>query len=368
LSDRDYYEVLGLGREADLAAIKKAYRQAAVKYHPDKNPGNSEAEENFKEAAEAYAVLSDPHKRQLYDQFGKRGLGGAGGFQGFDRDIFGDFSDILGDLFGLGSIFGGGRRAGRSAAGRDLRYDLEIDFEEAVRGLETRIQVPRLERCENCRGSGANEGGLSSCEKCGGRGQLAFQQGFFTFARTCDNCGGSGKRITDPCAACDGQGMVRQERTLSIRIPSGVDNGTRIRLSGEGEGARSAGRAGDLYVVLHVREHPHFRRQDRDIHSALPLSFSQAALGTVIKVPTLDGDEELSIPAGTQSGSTFRLKGKGVPHLNGRGRGDQYVTLHVHTPQKLGDEQRRLLQELGKLDGEEEPEPGLFDRVKNIFG
>jgi molecular chaperone DnaJ len=368
LSDRDYYEVLGVGRDADLAAIKKAYRQAAIKYHPDKNPGDSAAEESFKEAAEAYAVLSDPQKRRLYDQFGKRGLGGAGGFQGFDSDIFGDFSDILGDLFGFGSIFGGGRRGGRQASGRDLRYDLEIDFEEAVRGLETRIQVPRLEGCEACGGSGANEGGFTSCDKCGGRGQLAFQQGFFTFARTCDHCGGNGRKITDPCSSCDGQGMVRQERTLSIRIPAGVDNGTRIRLNGEGEGARSAGRPGDLYVVLHVREHPLFRRQETDIHCALPISFSQAALGAVIKVPTLDGDEDLTIPAGTQSGSSFRLRGRGVPRLNGGGKGDQYVTVHLHTPQRLNDEQRRLLEELGELDGEVKPEPGLFDRVKNIFG
>jgi molecular chaperone DnaJ len=368
LSDRDYYEILGIDRNAELGAIKKAYRQAAVKFHPDKNPGDSAAEERFKEAAEAYAVLSDPQKRSMYDQFGKRGLGATGGFQGFDSDIFGDFSDILGDLFGFGSIFGGGRRSGRTAAGRDLRYDLEIEFEEAVRGLETRIQVPRLEQCEECRGSGAKEGGVSSCKKCGGRGQLAFQQGFFTFARSCEQCGGNGKKITDPCGSCEGQGMVRQERTLGIRIPAGVDNGTRIRMTGEGEGARDGGRRGDLYVVLHVREHELFQRQETDIHCALPISFSQAALGAVVEVPTLDGGEELTIPAGTQSGGSFRLQGRGVPHLNGGGRGDQYVTVTVHTPQRLGEERRRLLEELGKLDGEEQPEPGLFDRVKNIFG
>jgi molecular chaperone DnaJ len=368
LSDRDYYEILGLGRDADLAAIKKAYRQAAVKFHPDKNPGDSKAEESFKEAAEAYAVLSDPQKRPLYDQFGKRGLGATGGFQGFDRDIFGDFSDILGDLFGFGSIFGGARRSQRGGAGQALRYDLEIDFEEAVRGLETRIQVPRLEQCEDCHGSGANQGGVRSCEKCGGRGQLAFQQGFFTFARACSHCGGSGKRITDPCAACEGRGMVRQERTLGIRIPAGVDHGTRIRMAGEGEAARSGGRPGDLYVVLHVREHPFFQRQESDLHCSLPISFSQAALGAVIEVSTLDGGEDMTIPAGTQSGGNFRLKGRGVPRLNGSGKGDLYVTVNVHTPQRLGEERRRLLEELSKLDGEEQPEPGLFDRVKNIFG
>jgi molecular chaperone DnaJ len=368
LADRDYYETLGVSRDADLAAIKKAYRKAAIKFHPDKNPGDSSAEESFKEAAEAYAVLSDPQKRSMYDRFGKRGLGATGGFQGFDRDIFGDFSDILGDLFGFGSIFGGSRRSGRQHVGRDLRYDLEIDFEEAVRGLETRIQVPRLEPCEGCGGSGAKEGGVSTCEKCGGRGQLAFQQGFFTFARPCDHCGGGGKLITDPCEACDGRGMVRQERTLGIRIPAGVNDGTRIRMSGEGERSAAGGKPGDLYVVLHVRQHSIFQRRDNDLYCLLPISYSQAALGAVIEVPTLDGSEDLKVPAGTQSGSRFRLRGLGVPRINGSGRGDLYVDVNIYTPQKLSQEQKRLIEELGKLDGNERPEPGLFDRVKNIFG
>jgi molecular chaperone DnaJ len=368
LSDRDYYEILGVGRDADIAAIKKAYRQAAVKFHPDKNPGDGKAEENFKEAAEAYAVLSDPEKRNLYDRYGKRGLGGAAGFQGFDRDIFGDFSDILGDLFGFGSIFGGGRRGRRAAVGRDLRYDLEIDFEEAVRGLESSVQVPRLESCERCAGSGAKEGGLVSCENCGGRGQVAFQQGFFTFARTCEQCAGRGRRITDPCEECEGRGRVQKQRTLRIRIPAGVDDGTRIRMSGEGEGGPAGGPPGDLYVVLHVRKHPLFERRDLDIHFDLPISISQAALGAEMKVPTLDGAEKLTIPAGTQSGVSFRLKGRGVPVLNGSGRGDQYVKVMVRTPTKLSEEKRRLLEKLAELDGEETSEPGLFDRVKNIFG
>jgi molecular chaperone DnaJ len=367
LSDRDFYEILGLTRDADLAAIKKAYRQAALRDHPDKNPGDKEAEERFKEAAEAYAVLSDPEKRRIYDQFGKRGLGGAGGFHGFDQDIFADFSDILGDLFGLGSIFGGGRTRRRGSSGRDLRYDLEIDFEEAVRGLETRIQVPRLETCSDCDGRGAEPGGSETCAQCRGRGQVAFQQGFFTIARPCGMCGGSGSRITKPCATCEGRGRVQEERTLPIRIPAGVDDGTRIRISGEGEGGARGGPPGDLYVVLHVREHPVFQRQDREIHCVVPISYSQAALGAEIRVPTIDGETTLTIPAGTQAGTSFRMRGLGVPALNSTARGDQYVTVQVRTPTRLTDEQRNLIEQLAELDGEETAEPGLFDRVKNIF-
>ena len=259
MSDRDYYEILGVSRDADLAAVKKAYRQSALRDHPDKNPGDKEAEDRFKEAAEAYSVLSDPEKRRIYDQFGKRGLGGAGGFHGFDQDIFADFSDILGDLFGLGSVFGGGRRRGGGGAGRDLRYDLEIEFEEAVRGLETRIQVPRLESCEDCGATGAAEGGSHVCEQCGGRGQVAFQQGFFTIARPCGLCGGTGRRITHPCPTCEGRGRLSREKTLRVRIPAGVDDGTRIRMTGEGEGGVQGGPPGDLYIVLHVREHEFFQ-------------------------------------------------------------------------------------------------------------
>lgn len=368
MSDREYYDILGVGRDADLSAIKKAYRKAAVRYHPDKNPGNAEAEEKFKEAAEAYAVLSDPEKRRLYDQFGKRGVGGQQGFGGFDQEIFADFGDVLGDLFGLGSIFGGGRGRQRRAAGRDLRYDLEIDFEEAVRGLETKIQLPRLDHCPTCSGSGAEEGGIETCDTCRGQGQVAFQQGFFTIARTCSHCGGTGKRITHPCASCEGSGRVRNERTLTIRIPPGVDEGTRMRMTGEGEAGPPGAPPGDLYVVLHVREHRLFQRDGLHIHVQLPLSYSQAALGAELEVPTIDGSQPLTIPAGTQSGARFRLKGRGAPSVNGRGRGDQFVSIQVRTPVKLSAERRRLLEELGRLDGEEPVEPGLFDRVKNIFG
>jgi molecular chaperone DnaJ len=368
LADRDYYEVLGVAREADLAAITRAYRQAAVKNHPDRNPDDPHAEERFKEAAEAYAVLSDPQKRQRYDQFGKAGLGGGPGFRGFDQEIFGDFSDILGDLFGFGSIFGGGRRGGRRGArGGDLRYDLEIDLEEAVRGLETRIRVPRHETCERCRGNGAEEGGSETCTQCGGRGQVAFQQGFFTIARPCGQCNGQGRRITDPCRECGGKGRNQRERTLTVRIPAGVDEGMRLRMSGEGESGTAGAPPGDLYVVIHVREHDVFVRDQDDLHCRVHVSFPQVALGTEVEVPTIDGKETLKIPAGTQSGERFRLRGHGAPSLNGGRRGDQYVTVQVHTPKRVTAEQRELLEKLAELGGDEAGERGLFDRVKDIF-
>jgi len=366
VSERDYYDILDVGRDADLVAIKKAYRAAALRYHPDKNPGDKQAEERFKEAAEAYAILSDPEKRKLYDQFGKASLGSQAG-QGFDQEIFADFGDILGDLFGFGSVFGGGRRARRGRAGRDLRYDLEIDFEEAVRGLETQIKLPILETCKTCSGRGAPEDGIETCRQCGGRGQVAFQQGFFTIARSCGQCGGTGKRIVKPCRDCAGEGRVRRESTLQIRIPPGVDSGTQLRMSGRGEAGASGGPHGDLYVVLRVREHELFERHDRDIVCQAPISFSQAALGAELTVPTIDGDRKLSIPAGTHSGTSFCLKGLGVPTVNGSDRGDHYVTVRVRTPTRLNDEQRKLLEELAKIEGEETLEPGLFERVKSIF-
>jgi molecular chaperone DnaJ len=367
LSDRDYYEVLGVSRDAELDAIKKAYRQAALTHHPDKNPGDPGAEALFKEAAEAYEVLSDPKKRQVYDRFGKRGLGARGGFHGFDQEIFADFGDILGDLFGFGNIFGGAGRS-RRTTGRDLRYDLEIDFEEAIRGLETRIRVPRLEVCTDCAGTGAEQDGTETCSQCNGRGQVAFQQGFFTIARTCGHCSGTGRRIVRPCPGCGGAGRVQAERELQVRIPAGVDTGMRLRLAAEGEPGARSGPPGDLYVVIHVREHEFFQRDDLDLHCELPLSFSQAALGTVRPVPTIDGEESLTIPPGTQSGVTFRLKGRGVPAVEGGRRGDQYVRTRLRTPSRLSDTQRELFEELARLEGEEPEEPGLFDRVKNIFG
>lgn len=368
MPDDSYYQVLGVSRDADTSAIKKAYRRLALKYHPDKNPGDAEAEERFKEAAEAYAVLSDPEKRQRYDRFGKAGLGNQAGFPGFDQEIFGDFSDILGDLFGFGGIFGGGGRRGRRVPrGRDLRYDLEIEFEEAVRGMETRIQVPRLDPCEECNGTGAEPEGVNTCSHCSGQGQVAFQQGFFTIARPCGQCQGTGKIITDPCGTCSGDGRVRAERTITVKIPAGVNDGVRLRVSGEGEAGPAGGTAGDLYVVLHVRDHEIFQRHELHILCDLPISYTQAVLGAEITVPTLDGDEPLTVRAGTQSGTRIRLRGRGVPELNGRGRGDQYVTLHVHTPTTLTAEQREIITKLAEIEGDPVAEPGLFDRVKKIF-
>ncbi len=370
MADRDYYQVLGVERDAEGSAIKKAYRKIAMENHPDKNPDNPEAEARFKEAAEAYAVLSDPEKRARYDQFGKEGLGGAAGFQGFNEDVFGDFADVLGDLFGFGSVFGGGggRRRRRGSAGRDLLFDLEIEFEEAAKGLETKIQVPRAETCVDCAGTGAEgEDGIQTCTECSGRGQVAFQQGFFTIARTCSRCRGSGKLLIKPCKTCNGQGRIQTEKTVSLRIPAGVDEGMRLRVSGEGEAGTGGGPPGDLYVVLHVAEHPIFTRNDRDIHCEAKIGFAQAALGTRIDVPTLEGDESLDIPAGTQSGDVLRLQGQGVPGVQGGGKGDQLVHVKLVTPKKLSDEQRDLFEKLAELEGEEVAERGLFDRVKDIF-
>lgn len=367
VAERSFYEILGVARDADTAAIKKAYRKLAIKHHPDKNPGDKPSEEKFKEAAEAYAVLCDPERRQIYDRFGREGLGSRG-FSGFDPESFADFGDILGDLFGLGGMFGGGRRRQTARSGQDLRYDLEIDFEEAARGLETKIRIPRLEACPGCRGKGAvDRSDIKACQECGGRGQVAFQQGFFTIARPCGRCRGSGRIIVKPCGSCGGNGRVRSERTLTARIPAGVAEGMRLRLVGEGEASAQDGPPGDLYVFLHIREHEFFRREGEDVLCDIPISFARAALGTRLKVPTLSGEEEMEVPAGTQTGTIFRLSGKGLPSLEGRGSGDQMVTIVVRTPARLTPEQRDLFARLVELEGDDAPERGLFDRVKDIF-
>ena len=367
MAERDYYEILGVSRDASSDDLKKAYRRLALKYHPDKNPGDKAAENTFKEAAEAYAVLSDAGKRERYDRFGREGLGGQPGFSGFDQEIFGDFGDILGNLFGFGNIFGGGRRGPRG--GQDLRYDLEISFEQAAAGVEAPIVIPRLDRCAACRGTGAKgKEGVKTCETCRGRGQVAFQQGFFTIARTCGTCGGSGKRIVTPCPACAGKGRVRTESTITVRVPAGVDDGMRLRVSGEGEASADGGPPGDLFVVLHVAEHPVFHRDGAQLHCEVSISFAQAALGTTIRVPLIGGgEEELDVEAGTQSGTVLRLRGKGLPALDRSGRGDLHVTIRVQTPRSVSAEQRQLLEKLAELDGDATAERGLFDRVKDIF-
>jgi molecular chaperone DnaJ len=382
VSKRDYYEILGLDRGATDQQIKSAYRKLALKYHPDRNPGNHEAEERFKEAAEAYAVLADREKRSLYDRFGHAGVSGTGaGAGGFDPTIFADFSDIfagLGDVFGFGDIFGAGRRRrGGPQRGADLRYDLEITFQEAATGAETTIQIPREESCETCTGTGAAPGtSPETCAHCRGTGQLRYQQGFLTVARPCSTCRGTGKTIAKPCQTCRGAGRTAKERKLTVKIPAGIATGQRLRLYGEGEHGAAGGPSGDLYVVVHVQDHQFFHRDGDDLYCEIPISFPTIALGGTIQVPTLNGHEELHIPAGTQPGGRFRLRGKGMPNVSGRGHGDLHVIAKVAVPRKLSKEQKQLLEELGKTlkdetigaEGSEDSDKPFFERVKDIFG
>jgi molecular chaperone DnaJ len=379
VAKRDYYEVLGIARDASDQQIKSAYRKLALKYHPDRNPGDHKAEEAFKEAAEAYAVLADEQKRSMYDRFGHAGVSGGGGAGGFDPTIFADFSDIfagLGDVFGFGDIFGGRRRRGGPQRGADLRYDLEISFDESASGTETAIQIPREEACETCTGTGAAPGTTAeTCTQCRGSGQLRYQQGFLTVARPCPNCRGTGKTIAKPCQTCRGAGRVGRERKLTVKIPAGIATGQRLRLYGEGEHGTAGGPSGDLYVVVHVQEHPFFHREGDDLYCEMPMPFPTLALGGTVRVPTLDGREDLHVPGGTQPGARFKLRGKGMPNVSGRGHGDLHVIARVTVPKKLTKEQKHLLEELArtlpqeKLDGDEEPgEKPFFERVKDIFG
>ena len=367
---RDYYEVLGVGRDAANEDLKKAYRRLALKYHPDKNPESKEAEEKFKEVNEAYEALSDPDKRRKYDLFGHSmegaGFGGAEGFGGFGAGGFGDiFEDIFEDFFGAGT-----RRGRRAQRGADLRYNLEISFEEAAFGLETKINIPRTEVCSACNGSGAKSSAKPSvCPTCKGTGQIRFQQGFFTLARTCSHCNGEGRIITDPCDKCRGRKRVQRERSLSVKIPPGVETGSRLRLSGEGEAGIEGGPTGDLYVVITVREHPIFTREENDIICTIPISFVQAAIGGKIEVPTLRGSVTINVPPGTQPGSMLRIKGKGIADLRGYGTGDQIVKIEVHIPKKLTPNQKELLEEYGRISGEEAGigSSGFFKKVKDMF-
>jgi len=370
---KDYYEVLGVSRTASQQDIKSAYRKLAVKYHPDRNPGDSSAEERFKEAAEAYAVLGDPDKRAHYDRFGHSGLSG-GGFSGFDPDIFSDFSDILGDFFGFGDIFGTsrGRRRSQAQRGADLRYDLSVDFEDAVFGTKAKIRIPRAETCSHCGGSGADPAyGSATCSTCNGHGQVRFQQGFFTISRTCSACRGRGSVIKEPCPDCMGQGRIQNEKTLELKIPAGVESGSRLRIAGEGEAGFNGGPRGDLYVVISVKDHPIFKRDGDNIICEVPVNVAQAALGANIRVPTLEGETKIRIPEGTQSGSIFRLRGKGILSINGHSRGDQYVKVVVLTPRKLSKRQKELFEELAnelETPTADQREEGFFDKVRDIFG
>jgi len=374
MSKRDYYEILSVSRTATDQEIKSAYRRLAVKYHPDKNPNDATAEEKFKEAAEAYSVLSDAQQRQRYDRFGHAGVSSsaAGGAGNWGAPGFGGIEDILGDLFGFGDVFGGGRggaRRSNAQRGADLRYDLEITLEEAATGMTAQLRIPRLETCETCKGSGAKEGTQpETCSTCAGSGQVRYQQGFFSVARTCHVCRGAGRVVKDPCATCNGAGRVEREKQMEVKIPAGVETGSRLRVSGEGESGTQGGAPGDLYVVIHVAEHDQFERQGSNLYEAVPITFAQAALGADLMVKTLDGEEKLKIPTGTQTGTVFRLRGKGMPALGGRGRGDLFVSVTVLTPTSLTREQRRLLEQLAEVESKDLEDKGLVDKVRDIFG
>ena len=372
MAKRDYYEVLGVGKDAGDQEIKGAYRELAKKFHPDRNPEPA-AEEKFKEASEAYSVLSDAQKRAAYDRFGHAGLQtAAGGASGFNPDQFADFSDILGDFFGFGDLFGGGggRRRSRAQRGEDVRYDLEIGFEDAVFGLTAEIQVPRMEACERCRATGAEPGsGPTTCPTCHGRGEVLYQQSFLSIRRTCNTCNGTGQIVRNPCSECRGQGYRQVQRKLPVKIPAGVDEGNRLRLAGEGQPGAQGGPPGDLYVFLKVKPHAFFSRQEHDLHCSIPINIAQAALGCEIEIPTLEQPQKLKIPEGTQSGAQFRIRGKGVPAINGSGRGDLYVHVEVKMPARLTRDQRKLLEQLREtLPVDNRPtEKGLFDKVKDYF-
>lgn len=360
---RDYYEVLGVERNTDADGLKKAFRKLAMQHHPDRNPGDKEAEEKFKEASEAYEVLSDPDRRARYDRFGHQGVEGFGG-QGFGNV---NINDIFGEIFG--DIFGGGGRRRQRNRGADLRYNLELTFEEAAFGAEVSVKIPRPKRCGECDGTGSKSKQMRTCPTCGGAGEVRFTQGFFAVARTCNQCGGSGHVVSDPCKACKGAGKTDSVSELSVKIPPGVDTGTRVRLAGEGEPGENGGPSGDLYVVVHVKEHALFHREEYEVFCEVPVSFVQAALGAQLEVPTLDGMVKMKVPEGTQSGKIFRLKGKGIPHLHGAGRGDQHVRVVVETPQNLSNKQRELLEKFAEASGEDvNPQSkSFFEKVAELF-
>lgn len=373
MAKRDYYEILGVGRKDDEKEIKKAYRRLAMKYHPDRNPDDTSAEEKFKEATEAYEVLSDAQKRSAYDQFGHAAVdGSAGGQGGFGGGA--SFSDIFGDVFG--DIFGGGggaRGGARANRGADLRYTLELDLEEAVKGTTVKIRIPTHIKCEGCGGSGAEKGTQpETCGTCHGAGQVRMQQGFFSIQQTCPKCRGAGKTIKSPCRSCHGTGTVEDQKTLSVKVPPGVDTGDRIRLTGEGEVGAHGGQPGDLYVQVAVREHKIFTRDGRDLYCEVPISFVDAALGGELEVPTLDGRVKLKIPEETQTGKLFRLRGKGVAPVRGGAAGDLLCRVVVETPVKLTKKQKELLRELQSTMDESgshhaPKKHGWFEGVKGFF-
>ncbi|WP_133682807.1 molecular chaperone DnaJ [Paludibacterium purpuratum] len=375
MSKRDYYEVLGVNRDASEEEIKKAYRKLAMKYHPDRNPDSKEAEDKFKQGKEAYEILSDSQKRAAYDQFGHAGVdpnAGAGGFRGGGQG-FGDFSDAFSDIFG--DIFGGGRGGGRSQVfrGADLRYNMEITLEEAARGCERQIRIPAHEHCDTCHGSGAKPGTQpKTCATCGGHGQVRMSQGFFSVQQTCPTCHGSGKQITEPCPKCHGAGQLKTTKTLNVKIPAGVDEGDRIRLAGEGEPGENGGPNGDLYVVTHIKPHAVFQREGMDLHCEMPISFATAALGGEVEIPTLDGMAKVKIGGETQSGRVYRLRGKGIKAVRGNTFGDLMCHVVVETPVNLTERQKELLREFEEISQSDtavhNPRAKSFmDKLKDFF-
>lgn len=375
MAKRDYYEVLGLAKGASKDDIKKAYRKLAMQHHPDRNPDNKEAEAKFKEASEAAEVLLNDDKRKRYDQFGHAGvdgMGGGGGFGGGGFQDFGDLGDIFGDIFG--EFMGGGRRGrgGRRSSGRpgnDLQMPLNVDFKEAAFGAEKKITINRLVSCDTCHGTGGKNGAKPvDCDMCHGYGEVRRQQGFFTVASACPKCQGSGQIVSDPCGTCSGEGRRRKKVDIAVKVPAGIDMGQRLKLSGEGDAGAMGGPAGDLYVEIRVNEHELFERDGFDVHCTIPVSFSQAALGAEIEVPTLEGKVAVTIPEGTQSGRRMRLKAKGIQKLGGYGIGDQILTIHVETPTKLSAEHREIFKRLAELDGDSNPMGrGFFDKVRDLF-
>ena len=369
---RDYYETLGVARDASEEDLKKAYRRMAMKHHPDRNPGDTTAEAAFKECKEAYEVLSDGGKRRIYDQHGHAAFehGMGGGNAGPQADMGDIFGDIFGNIFGGG---GGGQGARAPRRGADIGYVMELSLEDAVKGVEKRIEIPTLDTCEPCEGSGSADGKMETCSTCHGRGQVRFQRGIFSMQQGCPHCNGRGKSIVTPCTACNGQGRVEQTKTLSVKIPAGVDNGDRVRLSGEGEAGPAGSPAGDLYVEVRVREHEVFQRDGDDLHCEVPIRISQAALGDTIRVPTLDGEVELRIPAETQSGRLFRLRDKGVKSVRSRKAGDMFCRVAVETPVNLTTEQRQLLEQFEATfsgDNARRHSPSastFFDGVKGVW-
>jgi molecular chaperone DnaJ len=373
---RDYYDILGIQRSAAQEEIKKAYRRLALKFHPDRNPGDREAEEKFKEAAEAYSVLIDPQKRGIYDRYGHDGLRGEGfsGFSGFNPSIFSDFEDILGNFFNFGfEGFFGGRQQRRSSypqRGRDLALELEVSLEEASLGSEKEINIDRFELCPVCSGSKMQPGtNMETCSHCQGRGNIRYQQGFFAISRTCSHCEGSGQRIPFPCKDCRGTGRKKKKKTLTIKIPPGVDDGTKLRLEGEGEAGDKDAEKGDLYVITRVKQHKFFEREGNNLYCEISISFVKAALGTTVEIPTLEGSELLKIPEGTQPGEIIRLKGKGIKDLYSRHKGDLFIKVLVNTPKNLSKDQKNHLKQFAELRGEytERIDRSIIDKVKNII-